>query len=1144
MLTHSNKIWISANAGSGKTYRLVKHIVALLIQGAKPSSVLCLTYTKAAASEMQSRLLRRLEEFTALSEQQLQVTLNDILDRPATAQEVMRAKKLLLEMIDATPGVGFFTLHSFCQRILSSFPLEAGISPHASLMDDEQSALLQQKAIELTFTKAITNPALSSAVRALQTRSADSHVQKMLIDSLAQRRNWQEVFSTLDTIEQLKDKLSAYFSLHEYDLINSHEAHYTTAHLHALRALIPAANKGTANDINNASRLDAWCENPYAPNPEISDAQIEESWQDYCNIWMTNTGEKRKRPFTKKVTDTPEFAETIAREQAYLERFLERQANLEAATSSYHFSALCFHCHKAYETLKARDYLMDYDDLLTRATALLSDEKMRPWVMQMLDYRIEHLLIDEAQDTSADQWRILSALISELWQAGLLKDRSLLVVGDVKQSIYGFQGAEPSYFPLMRKHIQQILESNDDTLSKQSLGVSYRSVPVILSLVETVLGELEKKNLVQIEDEKIAHSAFRGAQAGKVVCFAATTQDKAHSNDKIDKIAPTNDYMQTISKELKWVNQIADMIAGWLHEKRVIAARQRPVEPGDILILLQSRKPLADMILHALEKRHIPVSGLDRLKLNTHLAVIDFLAFFNWCVHPYDDLNLAIALRSPLGNMSEETLCDIAWDRKTDTLWESLLKRAPSHPVITQFEQYREIALHNPPDKTLHILYQVFELKKACGERFGAEIHEVLDAFAHEASCYSAAYTPSLLGFIHHMQALRKELKRENSADANAVRVMTAHGAKGLEAPIVICADATHVADTRKETVFFVLSDDAIIPLVRLAESKNSAYIRQAIDAKNALQNEEYYRLLYVALTRAEDELYLGGVAKRSGSKENDESPDWLQVVRSAMHTMPNCYEKQDETLEIETFQGEGLAPYLGKHSAVSSALNIALPAWYSAPQNAVVQADVTPRIYSPSLFQKAQMATPKKMDASATPQADRGVLMHRVLQWIARVKPQSMTALSEWIAVIAPQWHQEHIQKAATDIWRVWRDEAYQFLWQENTKYEVSLIGTLLIHNRLTRFSGQIDVLAYAPEYRVIIDYKTSDYVPEKQSIPAHYLMQMAIYKALLEKDEEMLPVRTALLYTNAPQVIWVDDILPDLNSASLDGWTNNPYL
>lgn len=1150
MLTYSNKTWISANAGAGKTYTLVKHIVTLLLNGATASSILCLTYTKAAANEMHARLLKRLEEFAFIDDAQLDDALANLLARPVTSEDKNRARYLLYEIIDATPGIGFFTLHGFCQRLLASFPLEAGISPHSSLMNDEQTAVMQQAALMHVLTKALHTPMLEEAITALQTQSTDISWQSMLLKSLNDTRQWQTVWSGLDSISSLQSMLNQYCDIDDSTVIARLVEHYQKPHLNTLRDIIVYAQKGTKTDIKNASVLTQWCEIMSMPDKFAHTTKIQDVWKQYCNLWLTDKEEKRKNVFTQAVTKKIDITSLIEKEQEFVLAQLDAGYRTHTAQISYYFTLILYHCYQEYSERKQREHRMDYQDLISCCLTLLSDDTVRPWIMHTLDYRIAHLLVDEAQDTSADQWRIVSALITELWQSGLSQARSLLIVGDIKQSIYSFQGAAPHLFPLMREHFSQLLTASDDTLITQTLKKSYRSVPAILSFIDEVLTHPLCKDMVHLEGAAISHTSSRDGHEGKIVCFTPFTKQEDDRKSSQEKTEPLTSYLQEDSAKMRWVNHLADMIACWIKDGKFLVSRGRNVEAGDILILLQSRKPLAPLILQALEKRQIPVSGLDRLQMSSHLAIIDHLAFFEWCIHPYDDMHLAIALRSPFGNISEEELLLIAADRGTQTLWEALCVKVPLHPVIAHFKKMRQIALGNPPHLALQKMHRICGLREAFGLRFGAEVQEVLDAFFQEAQQYSVTNIVSLRGFIDYIRALNTSLKRESSSHGNTVRVMTVHGAKGLEAPIVICADATHMIDTKKEQIFFASHNNGVIPLLRLGDTSHSSIIKQQMTLRKHALVQEYYRLLYVAFTRAEDELYIGGYKNSLESlPDNDkEFFSWLDMAFYAISNLPNVKKYDDGRMEFSSTQESGLPLYKDKqlHLTVPEK-PISVPLWYDLP---VSDNPMLHRIYSPSNYMIDSHDKEKRYDEAFNSAgnkkhvefaADRGRVIHQVLQWIATIHPTTQISLSDWIATLAPHWNKDAIESAACDVWRLWRDKNYQFLWQQNVQKEVSIIGTLNIDGKKTRFSGQIDVLVSLDnKTRVIIDYKTAENIPDIQAIPLAYLTQLAIYKSLIHQSDTSLHVQTALLYTTEPKLIYTDAFLPNITTALLDETTD----
>lgn len=1101
--------WIHAHAGSGKTYALVQQILGLLVRGVAPQGIVCLTYTNAAAAEMKDRLYGRLRELALMEDTQVDARFRELTGQEATAEDIARCKGLYLALLDCEPGIGFFTLHGFCQRILSGFPLEAGVPAYFSLLDDRASAALLAQAYSTLLRAALTDASLREALDTLHAQAAENYARDLLYASIRQRRQWQVFWSQ----EAAEARIDAHFAVGEHRSLASLLAgRYTPQRLESLKSL--AAQTMQGNEVL-AAGIHAWC-----------DSVGEAAWERYALLWLT----KEKTPRKSLVPAAfgrahPTLLDALREEQALVSDAMERWLGIEAARLSRAVSSLTEQFLRFYDEEKFALQALDYDDLLLKTVALLGDERMRPWVMYKLDQRIEHLLIDEAQDTSPEQWAILEAIFTELMQAGA-SDKTVFVVGDLKQSIYSFQGAAPALFAEQKPKLAAQLAFAGNTLVMEHLELSRRSVPVVMEAVNRACGlEVMQGSFVAQEGYR-PHRSAREGQGGRVVCWPPVAPPEL---EKADVLVPVDAYGAERDAVETWAEDLAATIAAWLESGRLLVARGRAIRADDVLILLQKRgkdSAFAQAIIRALERHAIQVAGLDRLQLAGHLAVQDHMALLEWCLHPYDDYHLAIALRSPLGGMSEEELLAVAQGRGEVTLWESLQARMPEHVAIARFVQWAEASRTMGPHALLQHMHACGAVREAYARRFGVEVFEVLDTLVAQAEAYAMQPDTSLRGFVSFMAEDTSELKREAESGQGKVRVMTVHGAKGLEAPVVILADALS-KPIKRDLLLFAQTPEGPIPCLRVGRGKDAPAVVRASEARMDVVYAEYYRLLYVAMTRAADELYIGGVAPRRGAGDEDSPfPSWHAVMMKALRGMEHVVE-DEEMISVEWPQEEGRAFYQDKHSR-DAVLSDALPAFFA---RALPDEHRGERVYSPSSL----VAHGTFVHASAGA-ADRGVVIHRVLQWVERTKPGSLEDVLLLVAREAPHWPQAECASAAKDIWAVYTDASLRWLWEGEAFNEVNIAGNILVGGKRLRLAGQIDRLIRTPDARIIIDYKTSRRVPPMDGLPEAYLMQMLAYKRLLEADGSDVPVRAGLLYTAGPVLYMLDNMLQSLDLPSLD--------
>lgn len=1100
--------WIQAHAGSGKTYQLVQHIVRLLIEGEPPESILCVTYTNAAAGEMRERLERRLRELWRMDDAALRAILLDMLEREPDDMHLLRARGLMFDLLDSVSGVQFFTLHGFCHYLLGQFPLEAGIPASFTLLDDMGAKALLGDACQSLLDDAIADDALRAAFSCLQGVARDGAVEKLLAEAMKFRRHWLRLFVAYPDTEVLGSYIHRYFdALPDETLIVRRDNHYDDAWRACATAAAQCLAEGSASNKASAKKLF-----------EAIQSAGEQRWQHLLSLFCTKEGEPRSRPYTADYGKRfPAHAEWMHNEQRYVMDIIELIANGEAATLSSSLAVLVRRLLLHYESAKVAQRALDFDDLLFKVQGLLSDDGLRAWVLHKLDHKLKHILLDEAQDTSPQQWEIFNILREELWSSSDGGFRSLLVVGDVKQSIYSFQGAAPKRFMEQQDITEHHFKHIGARFEPMALTQSRRTAPLILRLVDTLLS-LPHMQAACVSPRAITqHATVHAGQPSRVTCWPAV---KRVSTKSASPFELCDEYVHLDTSKVEWAHMLAATIGAWLENGRILASRGRAVVPSDILILLQTRTIAAD-IIRALEQRKIPVSGLDRLVLSSHLAVRDHLAFLEWALHPYDDYHLSIALRSPLGGLSEEELYHVAHDRHTSTLWEALCARLPHHPAIALFVEWKGWVISLAANDCLQRMHADGYIRHSYALRFGEEVHEILDALLGEAARFVDNGGSSMRAFVSWLSNDASSLKREQETSAGKVRIMTVHGAKGLESPIVILADGFKRPNLSKDNIVFTDHEDIALPVLRKGEAKHSRHVMKIFDACLAAKYEEYYRLLYVAMTRAEDELYVGGVD--TGSKQ--ERPSWYDMMFTALEAMGATIDNEGG-LTIVSDAADGFTCRKDKRAYAEKSA-YPLPEWCAVPAPAAAPAQ---RIYSPSgLTQYAPKSSLPTTDLDA---AERGVVYHRILQWMEYYAPQNQGELLDWIKQEAKNWPLHKQIKAQEELWQLYNAESLRWMWDAPSHREVNIAGTL----RGIRFAGQIDRLVTTPDYRVVIDYKTSANVPDIVDIPEAYLMQMLAYKQLLEADGTSMPVRTALLYTAGPTFYWVDALLANLTLPSLD--------
>jgi ATP-dependent helicase/nuclease subunit A len=596
------------------------------------------------------------------------------------------------------------------------------------------------------------------------------------------------------------------------------------------------------------------------------------------------TGKTAKLPFSAKIGSFPtkdtraaldDIIEQLNDFMGRVETARETRLALAAAqkTRSLHKFAQVF--LPAYEAAKQLRGWLDFDDLILKTLHLLNDSSVAAWVLYRLDGGIDHVLVDEAQDTSPPQWGVIERLAQEFTSgAGARGDtlRTIFVVGDKKQSIYSFQGADPREFDRMRAEFSRRLTDTQTPLQSLALQHSFRSADAILKLVDRIFEGREEAGFTKDQ----YHRAFKDKMPGRVDLWPVIEKqeepEKGHWSDPVDRLGQNH-------HSVLLARRIAEEIDAMITKKVTIPAENdagaAPVQPGDFLILVQRRSALFQEIIRECKARNLPIAGADRLKVGAEMAVKDIAALLSFLATPEDSLALAVTLKSPLFGWDEQALFDLAHKRKQEFLWQALRVRAEEFPkTMTILNDLRnQVDFLRPYDLIERVLTR-HDGRKNLLARLGAEAEDGIDALLSQALAFERNAVPSLTGFLQWMETDDLEIKRQMDSSGNRIRVMTVHGAKGLESPIVILPDTARRPFQVKERLLTI----GEVAVWNTAADDTPEIIQKAKDSYLAQQKSERDRLLYVAMTRAEKWL----IVAASGDLGKDGS-SWYDKIRVAM---------------------------------------------------------------------------------------------------------------------------------------------------------------------------------------------------------------------------------------------------------------------
>ncbi len=957
-------VWVNANAGSGKTHVLVDRVVRLMLGGTEPSRIMCLTFTKAAAAEMANRLFERLSTWIAMDDAALRNKLGELGSPGASPALMERARQLFTRALETPGGLKIQTIHAFCERVLQLFPVEAGVVPHFTLLDDRQSADLLEKARNavLREAKADGSSPLSQALVDVANKLNPDAFDQLLTQLLSKRSDLRAILDAEAGLAEAAAHLRSYLSLAE-DVTADGLLASLAADKQRYLDYAAALETGSAAEKKSAVLIRETCSKDGL------------TLVDFQKILLTSDGEPRKKLANKPVLQSHGWIEEWGlREQARLIDALGKQGDLDCFNGTLSALRLGGAIVKAFEDAKRRNGCYDFDDLIIKTSELLAERPDAAWVLYKLDGGIEHLLVDEAQDTSPQQWQIVRRLTEEFF-AGEgrhgQKKRTVFVVGDRKQSIYSFQGADPDVFEAIHDEFQSEIASAGSDFRDVDFTVSFRSAPEILKAVDTVFDPSSdfRKGLDGQRPRDWVHESNRIGEQGTVEIWPLIKPEDGAEDDPWQ--APV-DREPASSPRRKLARQLAKTIKGWIGRK-LLVSHGRTVIAGDILILVQKRDAFFDAMIRALLWNvQVPVAGADRLKLSQNIAVLDLMALAQFCIMPEDDHALACVLKSPVlpQAFSEDDLLAIAANRGTLSLWQSLQARE-GEPFASAARLLKPLIARAPSARPFEFLSGVLaQARLRFVSRLGSEANDAIDALLDRALDHEEQNGTSLAGFVNWFQAGESEIKREMQQGANEVRIMTVHGAKGLEAPIVILPDtASDPAKSRSSPLLMLRAGngDEKVPLWTVPKSFVSPRVQDLKDDQKNRDAHEKLRLLYVAMTRARDELYICGYE----GKQKLADTCWYRIVEQAL---------TQHMVEIPEQGGWRLG---------------AEPSWRDA-EAAAIAADVTGLpAWATVLLGAAEdtAAAPAPRVRRAKERVARGILIHRILQQLPELEEQARAA-------------------------------------------------------------------------------------------------------------------------------------------------------
>ncbi len=1144
--------FLTANAGSGKTSTLVNRVARLLLNGAKPERILCVTYTKAAAAEMQGRLFERLGGWAIALDEEL---ARDLASIDEAVHDLPRARALFAKALETPGGLKIQTIHGFCEKLLRRFPLEARLSPAFQVLDDLIGGELAKTAGDGLLT--LDNPDLTEVMAArdrLIRKLKVSGFERLLSQFIHQHDDIAEAFAGLEAKGDWATTLFQSLGLDgictTIECLGAYEARLEWEIIRDLAAVL---STGTTKTNQEAGQAFLALYEGYKAGKGLDFDLLKA-------IFFTKTGSPRKSTYTKETPASD--AIVMDRMAADVSTLVEQLKAAEIAENTLDALRLFAVFSAIYQTQKKTEGALDFQDLINRTKALLSDHLMSVWVLFKLDGGLEHILVDEAQDTSGDQWAIVKALSAEFFSgAGQTSAlRTLFAVGDEKQSIYGFQGAQPDIFLKEGQYFDAVITEAGQKFVAPDLVESWRTLPEILGFVDAVFPAPDLSHALNFTGNVVIHKAQRNTQKGLVELWPLVQPIDAPdmTADEID-VAPVDaGARDPASKRL--AKQLAATIKAEIEAGRAVFTKKtetpRPLHAGDVLILVRKRDALFEHIIRELKIAGVPVSGADRLKLGDHIAFQDLRALMRFCLQPNDSLSLACVLRSPLCDLSEDDLYTLAQGRE-GALWGRLLDYPETEGRFADARVFLLWAQGAARHLTaFDFLARVLNRRDGEGRsikqrfltRLGDECEDVLEETLALALKGEGIGLNGLSACLDLFEFRAAQIKREQEEGGRSVRVMTVHGSKGLEAPWVILPVGPQHTSASKDDLL-LQGDEGDLYLCAGGRKGDTANITAIRDVKGLKDEQEGLRLLYVALTRARDRLTLCGYAGKKAASKNAVFDPWYDLLADAMARLP------DATAEVMPLKApfddleqaqQAIVTLYGARSPLLTAEATILAPEVILPDfvtNIVAQAEIDLERGQERWAAISQMGDEDREAEERAPSPlesqnglgryRRGNLIHKLFEILPDIAADKRDDVAARYLDRQPDLNDAQRREMAGAVLAVLTDSRFAEAFGPDSRPEVALAGSIgkTVRGDEIMLSGRIDRLVVTADRVLIIDYKSNRPAPDRAEDAAiAYQRQMAGYVALLRQIYPDKAVEAALLWTDGPKLTALSEALVNL--------------
>lgn len=1110
----NRSVWVNASAGTGKTKVLIQRVLRLLLPrhdghpGTRPDRILCLTYTNAAATEMQQRLLKTVQEWAICDENALFKSIKELQGQNPTEKQIKSARSLFTVLTDGPYYVRLLTIHSFCQSILARFPLEAGISPGFQLVGEKETTDLIHQAFRKTVSYMIRDDDLSHHYNHITSISADETIYALMNDFLSKRSDF------MPSIKGIKEEAWKKYFL-EYFKLPDHFSHDVLRQQicfppeTSIQTLLSFANR--IGHLKNALALQ---DAIYRYTSSLPDHRID-IWDSLRDHFYTKEGKRRSFNPNKN----PDIQESYEQCLLFIDDISEKEKILNLIDTNISLLLFVKKFMENLSDLKARYNFLDYDDLISKTYDLLSPfangSAAENWISYKLDGGIDHILVDEAQDTSSSQWGIINSL-SHHYFSEISADqnpKTLFIVGDQKQSIYRFQGADTENFLLSQKSLSA---RGENTGSNQiEMNISFRTAAPVLDFVDMIFADPNHQKSLNLSGPT-KHFACRLSAHGSVSLLSSIPMVEKEKSDYWSLDQENGQEQTELLSE-----QIADYIKNILDQRIILSSTGKSAEPKDIMILLLKRSGMMTRLIAELRKRNIPVGGMDRINIHDDLAVQDCIAAARIALLPDDDYSFSCFLKSPFIDLSDLDLYEIVKEKGNQSIYESVSKRTDHHEIYSYINSLTEMKDNDP-----YTFFSSLLQKRTPGpdflpgyqslqKRMGMYIKDSVDELLTEALEASKSGI-SLERFIFELSSQDTDKKREFHADDNIVRLMTVHGSKGLESPIVILADCIHSNRDPHDTSIFWPSDTGChLPIWAPSKKKRTDELDFIRSLSKDADNHEYMRLLYVALTRAKDHLVMTGKERKMADPDS-----WYYIAKRTFDQL-----RSKPGFKEITDRGQSILCYLNQENSDNQHKDQAVQKTAVLPDP-----DIPPYLMEQLLPDQSPHRPLRPVRASTHLSASspllslhdplrfrRGNIIHKLLQFVPNIDAADQGHAIHRYLGLQSDLSDEDRATIHNELMAILSKPDLAPLFGPGSKAEVPVTGQLSDGSYI---SGQVDRLWIGKDRIWIVDYKTNRPPPRAwANVPKGYQDQLRAYRDLIHRIYPDHQIHCALLWTYGPQ-------------------------